>query len=266
MSAYSGIYTDLGGLAQLRTRAERRPDSALNEVATQFEALFTRMMLKTMRESSLGDSLFDSNQNKQYLEMFDSQVALEMSRGRGLGLKQMLIRQLGGEPALRSQQVAQPVAPDWRPATPGEFVDGLLPLARRVEDELGISHRAVLAHAALESGWGKHTMRRPDGSNAFNLFGIKADSSWDGARVAVKTLEFRDGVAARETASFRAYGSLDEAVSDYVSFMRDNPRYRSAIEHGADAQSYARELAEAGYATDPDYARKLAAIAAGIET
>ena len=265
MSAYNGIYTDLNGLAQLRTRAEHNPDTALDEVASQFEALFTRMMLKTMRESSLGDSLFDSSQNKQYLEMFDSQVAVEMSRGRGLGLKEILIRQLGGEPELRSQEVAQPVAADWRPASREEFIEALLPMARKVENELGISHRAVLAHAALESGWGKHTMRRPDGSNAFNLFGIKADASWHGPRVNVSTLEFRDGVAERETASFRAYESLDEAMADYVSFIRGNPRYRTAIDHGADAERYARELAEAGYATDPDYARKLADIATGIE-
>ena len=266
MSAYNGIYTDLNSLAQLRTRAEHNPATALDEVATQFEALFTRMMLETMRESSLGDSLLDGGQNEQYLEMFDSQVALEMSRGRGLGLKQMLIRQLGGEQQLRSPEAAQPVAADWRPASREEFIATLLPMAREVENELGISHRAVLAHAALESGWGRHLMRRPDGGNAFNLFGIKADASWHGPQTNVPTLEFRDGVAVRETAGFRVYESLDEAMADYVSFIRGNPRYRAAIEHGADAGRYATELAEAGYATDPDYARKLADIASGIET
>lgn len=274
MSAYSGIYTDLNGLAQLRTRAQRRPEAALEEVAGQFEALFTRMMLKTMRESNLGDSLFDSNGTEQYLEMFDNQVALSMSRGRGLGLKEQLIRQLGGAadseistnrpagalPRRPAPLTAAPAAAEWNPANAEEFVRDLAPHARRVARELGVDERAIIAHAALESGWGRHTMRRDDGSNAFALFGIKADAAWRGDRVTVGTLEVRDGVARRERASFRAYDSLADAVNGYADFLRENPRYGTALAQGADARAYARELQAAGYATDPHYAAKLTRI------
>ncbi|MDH3768904.1 MAG: glucosaminidase domain-containing protein, partial [Gammaproteobacteria bacterium] len=243
MSAYSGIYSDMQGLAELRTHAVRRPESALEEVAGQFEAVFTRMMLKTMRESSLNSDLLESNQSAHYMEMFDSQVAVEMSRGRGLGLKQLLMRQLGSDST--NKPVESTVAidrGDFEPASRKEFVAALLPFARQVEKELGISHKAVLAQAALESGWGRRTMRHPDGKSTFNLFGIKADRSWSGDRVALRTLEFEDGIAHRPRENFRAYQSLGHAVDDYAGFIRDNPRYTRAIQLGADPHAYAHEL------------------------
>ncbi|MDH3587970.1 MAG: glucosaminidase domain-containing protein [Gammaproteobacteria bacterium] len=262
MSAYSGIYTDIQGLAELRTQAVRRPESALDQVAGQFEALFTRMMLKMMRESSLNSGLFESSQSEQYMEMFDGQVAVEMSRGRGLGLKQILTEQLGQlTRASRRPDIATMEGPsDFAPASQQEFITGLLPFARQVEKELGISHKAVLAQAALESGWGRHTIRRPDGGNSFNLFGIKAGPSWTGDKVAQRTVEFEDGIGERVTEKFRAYASLGHAVRDYASLIRDNPRYRTAIEHGKDPHAYARELQRSGYATDPDYAKKIGEI------
>ena len=262
MSAYSGIYTDIQGLAELRTQAVRRPESALEQVAGQFEALFTRMMLKTMRESSLNSGLFENSQSEQYMEMFDGQVAVEMSRGRGLGLKQILTEQLGqlARVSRRAEIAGMEGRSNFEPASQQEFITGLLPFARRVEKDLGISHKAVLAQAALESGWGRRTMRHPDGTNTFNLFGIKADSSWHGDRVALRTLEFENGVGHRPRASFRAYGSLGQAVADYAGFIRDNPRYQRAIQRGADPHAYASELQRAGYATDPDYAKKIGEI------
>ncbi len=261
MSAYAGIYTDMQGLADLRGQARRRPGSALHEAAGQFEALFTKMMLKTMRESSMKSSLFDSNQQSQYMEMFDDQVSLEISRGRGLGIKEMLVRQLGGNEATAPvAPTAKSPAPDFYPRSKREFVDALMPFARQVEKELGVSHKVVIAQAALESGWGRHTMKRSDGSSANSLFGIKADAGWRGDRVAQRTLEFTDGAAERVTARFRAYDSIGDSVRDYGDFIRSNPRYREAIRAGADPHAYARELQRAGYATDPAYAEKIGEI------
>ncbi|MBT8130962.1 MAG: glucosaminidase domain-containing protein [Gammaproteobacteria bacterium] len=258
MSAYSGIYSDMQGLAELRTQSKRAPDAALSEVAGHFEALFTSMMLKTMRESSLNSDLFNSNQSSHYTEMFDNQVAVEMSRGRGLGLKEALIRQLGGDVELNIQRTEAPVRNYPRaPQSKQDFVNGMMPFAIEVERELGISRKAVVAQAALESGWGKHTMQRPDGSDAYNFFGIKADASWQGDKVAMKTLEFSEGVGSRVTEKFRAYDSLGQSVRDYADFIRRNPRYREAIERGADPHQYATELQRAGYATDPNYADKI---------
>ena len=159
--------------------------------------------------------------------------------------------------------VAEPAAADAaagrQPAwdSPEAFVRDLRPHAERAAAELGVAPEALLAQAALETGWGRHVIRRADGSSSHNLFNIKAHRGWDGDRVGVRTLEFRDGVARREQAAFRAYDSLDQAFGDYVDFIKGHPRYRQALEAGADPRRYARELQAAGYATDPRYAEKI---------
>ena len=74
------------------------------------------------------------------------------------------------------------------------------------------------------------------------------------------TLEYRQGVAVREQAAFRAYGSPDESLADYVEFIRGNPRYQPALARADQPEAYLRALQEAGYATDPKYADKILAI------
>lgn len=149
---------------------------------------------------------------------------------------------------------------DWRPEDPEAFIRDLMPHARRGAAELGVDPAVIVAQAALETGWGQKMIRHPDGRNSFNLFGIKAGSHWPGARVSVQTLEFEGGVAVKKRAAFRSYASLDEAVSGYVDFLRDNPRYRQALEQAGDADAYLDGLEAAGYATDPRYAEKIRAI------
>jgi peptidoglycan hydrolase FlgJ len=147
----------------------------------------------------------------------------------------------------------------WPPRTPAEFVAYLKPYAQQAAQTLGMDTEVLLAQSALETGWGKHIPRRSDGSSSFNLFGIKADSRWDGASVSVGTLEYRNGAAQRERAKFRAYESPAEAFVDYVAFLRRNPRYDKALTstNGAD---FIRGLQQAGYATDPRYAAKVLGI------
>lgn len=149
---------------------------------------------------------------------------------------------------------------DWRPEDPESFIRDLMPHARRGAAELGVDPAVIVAQAALETGWGQKIIRHPDGRNSFNLFGIKSDSRWSGERVSVQTLEFEGGVAVKKRAAFRSYASLDEAVSGYVEFLRDNPRYRQALEQAGDADAYLDGLEDAGYATDPRYADKIRAI------
>ena len=145
----------------------------------------------------------------------------------------------------------------WSPATPENFVRELLPHARQAADELGTKPEVLIAQAALETGWGQHMIRSQDGTNSFNLFGIKADAGWQGARALTDTVEYRDGLMRRERAPFRAYDSLADSFSDYVDFLKSNPRYREALNQGDDAPAFARALSEAGYATDPDYSNKI---------
>lgn len=141
-----------------------------------------------------------------------------------------------------------------------EFVRALAPHAEAAGRKLGLDPDLLLAQAALETGWGKHMIRDRTGGNSFNLFGIKAGSSWAGERMRVSTLEYQDGVARRELAPFRAYDSYAHSFNDYVEFLQSRPRYSRALENAGDPESYIRALQGAGYATDPRYADKVLSI------
>ena len=290
---HSDVYTDFKGLAELRGRAGDNSEETLREVAGQFEALFIQMMLKSMRDAGLGEGLMDSEHTKTYQSMYDQQLAIDMSKKQGLGLADMMVQQLRradtvdseaedtaavAAPAFdtqrrvtRTSQMPQPhsiqpqqtvqqaaAAPrDWQPGSKEDFVRELWPHAKRAAHELGTRPEALLAQAALETGWGKRMIRGADGQNSFNLFGIKADARWQGERVMTETVEFRDGLMRRERAPFRAYPSLAESFADYANFLKTNPRYREALKVGTDAPAFVHALSQAGYATDPDYSNKI---------
>lgn len=146
--------------------------------------------------------------------------------------------------------------------TPEGFVASIWQHAQRAAKELGVDARALVAQAALETGWGKRHIKHADGSTSHNLFGIKANG-WNGQRAVAGTHEYVDGVRRNETASFRAYSSPAESIADYVRLLKTSPRYQQALQAGTDVQGFARGLQRAGYATDPRYAAKIAAIAGG---
>lgn len=141
------------------------------------------------------------------------------------------------------------------PAGIAAFARRIGPALRRAAARLGVSPRVLLAQAALESGWGRSMVGN-------NLFGIKAGPSWPQAQVSAATHEVLDGRLMPERASFRAYGSLDAAIEDYVALIAGSPRYRAALGHGDDAQGYGEALIRGGYASDGAYPQKLAAVAA----
>ena len=99
------IYSDISGLNDLKVEARANQKNALKEVAKQFESLFMNMMLKSMRDASMGDPIFDSDQSMVYRDMFDRQLALSMSKGQGMGLAEVLERQLSQQiPGLTDKQ------------------------------------------------------------------------------------------------------------------------------------------------------------------
>lgn len=146
--------------------------------------------------------------------------------------------------------------------TPAGFVAGIWDHAQAAAKELGVDARALVAQAALETGWGKRQINHGDGRSAHNLFGIKA-TGWNGERATVGTHEYVNGVRRNETASFRSYASPAESFADYVRLLKTNPRYQKALAAGTDVRGFARGLQQAGYATDPAYAAKISAIAGG---
>lgn len=149
---------------------------------------------------------------------------------------------------------------DWSFESPGEFIQKLMPAAKQAAQKLGLEPLALLAQAALETGWGQRTFKTADGSNSFNFFGIKAHNSWQGDVAVVDTLEYRQGVAQKEKAKFRAYESPEQSLGDYVDFIKSNPRYQQAVAMADNPKAYFQQLQAAGYATDPNYAQKILAV------
>ena len=142
----------------------------------------------------------------------------------------------------------------------------MLPMAEAAAEKIGVDPRYLVAQAALETGWGKSIIRTRDGESSHNLFGIKSHNSWEGDSARVLTTEYRGGKAVKEAASFRAYDSYAHSFDDYVSFLQGNGRYEKALASTDKPEQFARELQKAGYATDPQYARKIAQIARQMQT
>lgn len=160
------------------------------------------------------------------------------------------------------KQVASSDPAKFKANTPERFVAEIWEHAKQAAGELGVDPRALVAQAALETGWGRRGIQRNDGGSAHNLFGIKA-TGWQGERARVGTHEYTNGVKHSESADFRAYASPAESFADYVRLLKNNPRYQQALAAGTDIQGFARGLQKAGYATDPGYAAKIASIANG---
>lgn len=299
--ADASAYMDMQGLAALKgkvTQSGGKDIDQLRQVAGHFESMFVQMLLKNMRATSFDDGgLFNNDYTKFYQNMFDQQISVEATKGKGIGIADMLVRQLSGapqsaggmpgqgagvtretlfgpqtprarpnadavdEPAKSGTEAAKTemTTQDWNPAGPREFLNDIWPHARRAAARLDVPPEAIMAQAALETGWGKHVMQRPDGSSSFNLFGIKADARWQGEQVVKQTLEFRDGVMQPERAAFRSYNSLAEGLDDYARFLQSQPRYRDALTADS-ATDFARGLQQAGYATDPEYSSKIRSI------
>ena len=322
------------GLETLRHAASHNDPAAAKATAQKFESLFAEQLVKTMRQTSMGDSMFPGS-STMYRDLYDHEVAKKLTQGKGLGLQPMIRRSLGDKTvntntnttntSLQSVQnngltlahymrtlpaQAKPVAADAtqavaKPATADaaqplpatttktpqasyshgsgrhsaptsdatqspassrapnrtfssaeDFVAAVLPHAQRAAAALGVTPQVLIAQAALETGWGKHTA----GNN--NLFGIKAGSHWSGATRTLHTTEYSNGTPHTESASFRSYTSVGDSFDDYVNMIKNNPRYAGAVGSGVDNARFASALQKAGYATDPSYARKIAALAA----
>lgn len=289
--ADASVYTDFSGLQSISQLGREDSEKGLRKVAEQFEAMFLNMMLKGMRAGE--DALFEenflnSNEMRFHRENLDNQLSQHMSSTGGMGLADALHRQLMERYPAESTRAAEqnanvmsgdlsrvrrtngeidgknirprpPVAEDAAQTfeTPQEFVEAMLPLARKVAPQLGVDPRMLVAQAALETGWGKKMIRGEQGQASYNLFGIKAGESWQGTSVNVSTLEFRDGSMQREQAGFRAYQSYEESFADYVKVLQSQPRYSDALKNASDASAFGFHLQQAGYATDPDYAQKI---------
>jgi len=316
------VYTDLNSLQSINAIGREDKGEALRKVAEQFESMFVKMMMKSMRDANKvfqEDSIMHSPQEDFYQQMYDDQLSVSLTGKQGMGLADVIYRQLNqeyGDPEGRKEVKWQPLddrrknfshaidfnqiekkntqlkpkkeqtgfeidasfvnkaEKDTAPAkqvdklqtfaSPEAFIETLYPAAQKVAKEMGVSPQAIVSQAALETGWGKFVIHgensQGEQENSFNFFGIKADSRWSGEKVSVTTHEYRDGQRVTEKADFRSYPSIEAGLKDYADFLQAQ-RYDKAMAAGTDIEQYAKELQQAGYATDPKYAQKITRIA-----
>lgn len=126
--------------------------------------------------------------------------------------------------------------------------------------ETGMPANYMLGQAALETGWGRREIKGTDGTKSHNLFGIKATGGWKGRVVETTTTEYINGVKQKRVEKFRAYDSYAESFKDFANLIQNNPRYQSVMANVNSIAGYARAMQNSGYATDPNYASKLASV------
>jgi flagellar protein FlgJ len=276
----ASLAVDAQSLDKLKLQARQSPDQSLRIAARQFETVFLNMMLKSMRDATPQDGVFDSEQTKMFTGMLDQQLAQTMAN-RGVGLADVMVRQLSPESGVPSAQHAvlstqhshlgsrhsvlstQTLPSAYRGDVQQAFVDRMRPHAEAAGRSTGIPAHLIMGQAALESGWGKREIMNADGSNSHNLFGIKAGKDWKGKVAEVTTTEYHNGVASKQVERFRAYDSYTEGFRDYAALLSDNPRYAAALGQ-EDARAFAQALQKAGYATDPRYADKLVGVIGSV--
>lgn len=274
---------DFSGLDALRQGLHNptRTEDAQKRVAHAFEALLIQQWLRLARQSGTLGAALHSTQLELANSLHDEQISLQLS-DPGLGLAQALLTQIQragrtGEdalnnpsapapaalkvPAVRSSSVSDRVMSAIRdaPKHVSEFISRVSDAARRASRDSGVSEKLMLSQAALESGWGRREIKDVDGSNSYNLFGIKADGGWAGKSVSIVTTEYVNGRAHKMVQRFRAYDSYADSFTDYARLISKSPRYKKVMDSPS-AELAARQLQDAGYATDPAYAQKLISI------
>ena len=340
---------DTKSLGNLKLSAKENSPEAINGVAKQFEAIFINRMLKSMRDATPSDSLTDSQDLKLYTSMFDQQISQKLASGKGIGLADMLTKQLSkaaGITAPNSLQTQKALSTGttvaFNPAldtslqkvghfiasifgadsdedmsdlstqvlsaakskqgvaayqktsnatnsdttwlekvgklkdevmssaddavttisaslkdSATQFLDKFASHAQEASQATGMPANYMLGQAALETGWGKREIIAADGSQSFNLFGIKANSSWKGKVVDATTTEYIDGIPQKMVQKFRAYDSYADSFKDFARMISSSPKFKAVMNNISAPSSYANAMAQSGYATDPSYAIKL---------
>jgi flagellar protein FlgJ len=294
LNANDSLSVDVAAAQALKARAAAGDKGALRAAAQQFESLMIGMMLKNMRETKFSeddDPMTSGEGVKLYRDLLDQQWAEKLAKGRGLGFADMIVKSMEKYTTPAAGQTGSPEAtaagtgdavsslptssPNSAARPPGTaavatpaisdrkraFLETLRPHAEAAAAATGVPAEYILAHAALESGWGAREITGSDGQASHNLFGIKAGGNWQGTAVETLTTEYRQGVPLKVAQRFRAYADYGAAFSDYAGLLK--ARYGAALERG-DAGSFAEGLAAGGYATDPAYAGKLKSVIAGV--
>ena len=266
-----GLAADVQSLGNLKMHAGTSSPEAIQETAKQFESLFMRELMKSMREATMKSGMLESPGADLGTDLLDQQFAVQMS-GQPGGLSEMIALQLTRQMGANVGKAIGPVANINRSSgvvstahaptsSQANFVRKHSDAANTVEKATGIPAGYMLGQAGHETGWGKFEIKQKGGTPSFNLFGIKAGSGWTGKVAEITTTEYVNGVAEKKVAKFRAYASYEDSFKDYARLISDSPRYAKVkAQTGSGSgtvQAFASGLQKAGYATDPEYAAKL---------
>ena len=282
-NASDALAADARSLGALKAQAGQNTPESIQQAAKQFESLFMRELIKSMREATMKSGLMDSPGGDLGADLLDQQFAVQMS-GQPGGLSELIAKQLSRQMGNPEEPVKPKVStPPPVSATPpaakakiaavataaygahgvapasasSNFVKRHGDAADRVAKATGLPAGFMLGQAGHETGWGKHEIKQKDGTPSFNLFGIKAGPKWTGKVAEVTTTEYVNGVAKKTVAKFRAYDSYDASFRDYARLITETPRYAQAKQQTSSPLAFASGLQRAGYATDPEYANKL---------
>lgn len=286
-TASDALAADARSLGHLKAQTAQNTPEGIKEAAKQFESLFMRELLKSMRDATVKSGLMDSPGGDLGADLLDQQFAVQMS-GQPGGLSELIAKQLsrqmgqpepanGTSPKGMGSAAVQAPAPKEAKANralsavaqnpaavttapnvaQSNFVKRHAEAADRIAKASGLPAGFMLGQAGHETGWGRQEIKLNDGTPSFNLFGIKAGPSWTGKVAEVTTTEYVNGVAKKTVAKFRAYNSYDESFRDYARLITETPRYAQAKQQTSSPLAFASGLQRAGYATDPDYANKL---------
>ncbi len=275
------LAADAQSLGNLKLEAGKQTPEAIKETAKQFESLFMKELLKSMRDANatMKSGMLDNAGSDLGTDLLDQQFAVQMS-GQPGGLSDLiatqLTRQMGlptdaapglpkaSAPADSTHNLGPigpigPISKTSKAPTAAQiaFVNKLSDAAAKAEQATGIPAGYMIGQAGHETAWGQHEIRNKGGTPSFNVFGIKATPGWTGKVAEVTTTEYKNGVAEKSVAKFRSYGSYEEAFKDYAKLVGDSPRYAKAKLQTSSPQAFASGLQKAGYATDPEYAAKL---------
>jgi flagellar protein FlgJ len=277
LGSQHSLSADPTALNSLKFQAGKSGDdgkAALKQAAKQFEALFMRELIKSMREATMKSGMLEGEGSNLGSDLLDQQFAVQMSGLPG-GLSAAIERQLskqmtgsseGGAAESKSSMALPPPVPGGSTvsrATAGGssrqagFVDQHAAAAAAVSKESGIPASFMIGQAGHETGWGRSEIKHANGAPSFNLFGIKATGGWKGEVAQITTTEYSNGTPRKTVANFRAYDSYEDAFRDYARLIGKSPRYDKVMDELDSVQGFAAGLQKAGYATDPQYAAKL---------
>jgi len=136
----SKLAIDANSLNQLKLGAAQNSPEALKAAAQQFEAVFMNMLMKSMRDATPQEGMFDNEQTRMYTSMLDQQLTQRLA-SRGIGLADMMVSQL-------SRATQQPIGEAGMPGAvnaPGLPLNVNVAPALKLEPASGLKYEATPA-------------------------------------------------------------------------------------------------------------------------